>query len=252
LEPAGSKNQMKKEDLKTFLSQGKIEEAIALLLEISNKYLLSFNKEIILISSRYNALKADKLKGLISTKEYSLELNLITDNLLEIISLLDQLDSSKIKEKSNSELIEKIRELDKKFSECSAIKTTASRLRMKNDIAKSISENFIQHPEAIRAFLPTNSDGIICGWSKKIQSVPEFGDLDLLELSTGNVSSNFTKGCVTNAIAELIYAQKLQIGDDERIRIILNVLKQNSDVPLMKNIERVESALDYLISGKRT
>ena len=122
---------------------------------------------------------------------------------------------------------------------------------MKNDIAKSISENIIQFPGVISGFLPTNSNGIICGLSKKIQAVPEFGDLDLLELLTGDIGSNFTKGCVTNAIAELVYSQKLQIGDDERIRKILNVLKQNSDVPLVKNIERVESALDYLISGKR-
>ncbi len=243
-------NHMKKEVLKVLILKGKSEEAIKILLDISNKFLLSFSKEIILISSRYNALKADKMKGVISNREYKSELNSINEGLLGVIGLLDQLDESKIKAKSNFDLIEKIRELDEKFSRCDDIEATTSRLRMKNEIAKSISENIIQYPDALKEFLPLISDGIICGLSKRIQEIPKFGDLDLIESSTGEINSNFTKGCVTNAIAELVYSQKLRIGDAERTRKILNALKRNSDVPLMKNIERVEAALDYLVSGK--
>lgn len=241
---------MEKEKLKKLIAKGKLEAAISLLLEISNQFLLSFNKEIILLSARYNAIKSDKIKGIINNDEYNIASNSITNSLLEIIALIDELDISKIKKKSDSNISEKINKLNDEFEETRKIAATTSRLRMKGNIAKSIGDKFIQFPEIINQFIPTNSNGVICGFCIKIQATPEFGDLDKIELVFKNISSDFTKGCMTNALAELIYSQKLQLGDDKRIIQILNKLKENADNPLSKNIERVEAALNYLINGK--
>lgn len=58
--------------------------------------------------------------------------------------------------------------------------------------------------------------------------------------------SHFTKGVFTNALAELIYSGMLRIGDDVVIRKLLELMRQDADLPLSKNIERVLAALDYL------
>lgn len=241
---------MNKEELKNLVAKGKLEDAINLLVEISNQFLLYFNEDIILLSSRFNTIKSEKIKGIIRSEDYSIESNSITNSILKIISLIDELDISKIKKKSDSIILKEIDELNSEFDETNKIQSATSRLRMKNSIAKSIGEKFVQYPEVFKKYLPTDSNGIICGLCMKIQSVPEFGDLDPLELVAKGVLSNFVKGCITNTVAELVYSQKLQIGDDERIKKILNNLKENADIPLAKNIDRVEAALNYLITGK--
>jgi len=52
---------------------------------------------------------------------------------------------------------------------------------------------------------------------------------------------------IVNALAELIYSGQLRFGDEEKIKSILTRIKTNGDLPLKKNIERVEVALDFLL-----
>ncbi len=241
---------MEKQKLNTFIAQGKLEEAVSLLLEISNEYLLSFNKEILLLSSRYNALKSDRIKGIINTETYMIASNSITYGLIEIIALMDELDNSKMKKKSDISILEQIEVQTAEFEEARKISVTTLRLRMKNDIAQSIGNRFIQFPDVMKQYIDTRSLGIICGLCIKIQGTPEYGDLDIIERIAKGISSNFTKGYITNALASLIHAQKLQLGDDNRIRKVLLELQENADIPLSKNIERVEADLNYLLEIK--
>jgi len=72
------------EKLKDLVAKGNLAEAINLMLNISNQFLLSFNKDILLLSSRYHAIQSDKRKGVISNEEYLIETNAITYSFLEL------------------------------------------------------------------------------------------------------------------------------------------------------------------------
>lgn len=65
--------------IRKLVSKNKIEEAIK---ELENEF--PNNKEIALIHSRFNQVKANKVKGVISNENLNLELNLIRSDLLDL------------------------------------------------------------------------------------------------------------------------------------------------------------------------
>jgi hypothetical protein len=238
---------MEKLKLAALIRAGQVDETINALLAISKTYRISFNKEILLISARYNAVKRERISGIISTQDYKMEMNAIRRNLLETIELIDELDENKVQKKLEVNTDKELQRLATAFEESRAIKSTSSRLRTKNCIAKDIGKLFMQSPEIISKYKQSKQEGIICGLCKKIQAIPEFGDLDILAELAENTSSLFTKGSLVNALAELIYENKLQMGDHHSIIKILSDFKSEADDPLLKNIERTEAALAYLM-----
>jgi hypothetical protein len=77
--------------------------------------------------------------------------------------------------------------------------------------------------------------------------MPDVENLKLLKELTNRTTGNYAKGQITNALGELVYTGQLRIGDDRLIQEILEKLKNESDLPLSKNIERVETALSYFV-----
>ena len=239
---------MNVERLKTNFAKGNLKEVVSDLHSISDKYMLGFSDEILLISSRYFTIEKEKAKGLVTNENYSVEINSISSNILQVIENLEELNELKLKNKSIDEIKKGFDALLKDFEESKKIESTPTRLRMKNDLSYKISQKIIQYPDLVYQYLDNPSDGLICGISKKIQRIPDFEDLDLLEKIASKTKSRFTKGGIANAIAELIYFGKIRLGDDKKINEILNVLKIDSDKTVQKNVERVEAALEYLLT----
>lgn len=228
------------------ISNGYIGEAIDELISLSDKFFLSFNTEIYLASSRFNALNNEKRKGTISQADYSREINSITYSLLELVKLINEIDDTKIRTKLFENELDAIYKLSSDFEETKYIASVSSKLRTKNSIVTEIAKRLIQTPQLLQIILNNPSNGLVCGLCRKIQIAPDYNDLSILESVTNNISGDFTKGNVVNAIAELIYCHKLVIDDDLRIMRILNIVRINADKPLLKNIERTEAALQYL------
>ncbi len=236
------------ERIKFQLAKGNLKSAITDLLSIADKYLLTFNDEILLISSRYYTIEREKVRNVISKENYFLELNSISNDILLVLGYLEELDEVKLKNISRQSIKEELDKLLEDYEDCRKIKSTATRLRMKNNLSHLISQKIIQYPKIVNEYVNNPTDGFICGVCKKIQRVPDFEDLDILEKIAPETNSKFVKGNIASAITELIYFSKVRIGDDVRISKILNLLKVGSDKTVQKNIERAEAALEYLLN----
>jgi hypothetical protein len=239
---------MEIKQLKRLISEGEIDQVIKYLINFSENFYTELNKDIFHTSARYNYLLRDKINGVVSVQDYNLELNSITFGLIEIVTSINDLDPKYFKKvDSSNQIHEDIEKLSKEFDDCQNIKSTPTRLRMKNHLSRKISEKFIQIPALINEFKFSDKEGIICGISDKIKLVPDNDDLDVLEEIARRATKNFTKGKIVNAIAEILYSGQIRIGDDVRIDDLLDLLNNNADLPLEKNIERVRVALHYAI-----
>ena len=245
---------MKIDNLKKLLSQGKTKQVIQSFVESANLFESDMYKEVILLSARFNIIEEDKKMNVITPDDYRVQINKINQSAIELVFLIDESTLNEGAAQPNIPLSKKITILAQEFDQLTFKDENVEskyalrlKLKMKNELAKNIRDKFIHNPSLITEFIPSQKDGIICGICKKIQFQPEFGDLDIIEQLAKDLNSNFTKGNITNAIAELIYYYKLQLGDEDRILHILDHLKVGADKPLLKNIERVEVALAYLI-----
>lgn len=240
-------------ELKNLISQGETELTIKTLLEFVDKYYTRFASEVILISNRYSQISKELRLGTIPRSDYSLEINSINFGLLQIIDSIEGLEEKNFKKKkSKEEIIQTIEVLESRFDKsrkrASNIKTNASRLREKNDIARELGEIFINHPELIKDYFHTESDGIITGIANRYKRVPESDCIDFFESVLPNVSGNFTKCCIINAMAELIYTGQFLGGDEKRIEYILITLFPDSSPTARQNINRVYTELEYFFS----
>jgi len=238
---------MEIQQFKKLLSDGQIDLVINGLISFSEKFHTEFNKVIYQTSTRYKCLINDENKGIVNRQDYTIERNSLTSALLEIINSIEKLDPKYLKTVASPEQIKfEIEKLAEDFDECQKIKSVSLRLRRKNNFSRQICEKFIQMPFLINEFKQSSKDGIICGIADKIKLLPDIDDLEVLEEISKNTNKNFTKGTIVNAIAEVLYLG-IGIGDDLRIDELLDLLDDNVDVPLGKNIERVRVALHYVI-----
>lgn len=239
-------------ELKSLIGKGDIKTTVTSLLEFVNTYYTRFAPEVLMISSRYNQVSDEKNRGVIPIEDYKIEINSITYSLIQIIDSIEGLSEENFKKKKSKEDVATvIEELDKRYiqsrKKAKAIKSNPTRLREKNDIAREMGEVFINHPELIPDFFNTKSEGIITGIANKYKRVPEITAIDFFESVVENIQGNFTKCCIVNALAEIIYTGQLRFGDEERIYAILDVLNPNSVETVEINISRVNSELNYFL-----
>lgn len=234
-------------NLKKAISKGDLDEVLSALVNFTESTAIDVTTEIYLSSARYRQLENEKLRGEISNQDYKQEFNSITANILEILDSIDGIDEKYFKQVSSKEqIMQEIEDLAKEFDRADIIKSIPSMIRMKIHIARKMAEKFIQRPELMKEYLDTKNQAIICAIGRKIKVVPDIEDLYILEFITPNAANSVTKGFITNALAELIYSGQLRLGDDERMRYLLEQLGKEGDLPLLTNVERVRVALDYL------
>jgi len=209
-----------------------------------SRAMLSFEEKIELdtVSARFNCLNKDIHKNLISFEDGQRELSRINHGLLTFLN-------SKIQQEdlSDNDTLSKILKLGEEFNDLKQITNTPSRLREKNQITRKICLYLIEDPQLEAQIIETNNQGILSGLAYKIRTIPDVENLSILNKIASNAKSNFAKGNIVNAIAEIVYSGQLRIGDNETINTILDKLSTEADLPLMKNIERVEIALKYLL-----
>ncbi len=238
--------------LKPLLSQGETKQVIGHLLQLSATYNLPSGNEIVLLSSRFHIVTKEKNGGRISFDTYKLEINAINAAIYLVVDELHTLKFEQLAIKSFPKILETIQLFEKEYIQANQVSYLPARLRLKNNAAKSIGVLLQSNPGLLQQFSANPSTAVICGICKKIQMNPESGDLNTIEKFTLPSLGMFTKGNIVNAITELIYFQTLSIGDDHRVKVLLNNLKTNADQPLLKNIERAEAALQYLLIPDQT
>ena len=230
--------------IKNLVRKGETKAAILRFDEYKRNLDSLTNIEIDSLLSRYNCLSTYLRTNQISQEEGSRELARINYAILQIVDDLDNKDKGI--EKPNREL-NQIQELAKEYLESKQIQNNSSRLREKNQIVRKICQILIKNPELIDQLKTSNNQGIISGIAYKIKVMPDVEDLKILKELAFRTTGKYTKGQVTNALGELVYTGQLRIGDDRLIEEILADLKNESDLPLLKNIERVETALKYFV-----
>lgn len=186
-------------------------------------------------------------------KDYKTEFNSITLSLLEILDSVGEIDSKFFRDVPSKEQVKKeIEELAVEFAKTDQMSNIPSMLRMKIHIARKMAEKLMLFPDLVREYMGTTDLAVICAIGRKVKIVPDIADLEVLESIVPNATTNVSKGFLTNALAELIYAGQLRIGDDERLYELLRIIKQeDGDRALLSNVERVEAALDYLTGRSR-
>ena len=240
-------------ELKKLISEGETKATINKLLDFVDNYYTRFASEVIIISNRYNQISKELRLGTIPRTDYSQELQSINFGLLQIIDSIEGLEEKNFKKKkSKEEILNTIGILDARYDKSrkrsNNLKTNASRLREKNDIARELGEIFINHPAIIQDFHYTESDGIITGIANRYKRIPETESIGFFESVLKNVTSNFTKCCIINALGELIYTGQFLGGDEKRIEYILVTLYSNGSPTVRQNINRVFTELEYFIS----
>ena len=242
---------METKDLISLIGQGEIKEAIDILLKFLDTYYARFAADVLQIASRYNQINKERNAGVLPQNDYSVEINSVRRSLIELVISIEGLSDSNYKVKKGQEEVKlEIQNLAQRFEECrkksKSIQTTPTRLREKNEIGKKIGELFLSHPDLIDAYQESEDEGVIVGLANRFKVVPDTKAIDIFEGVYGNLTGNFSKGCIVNALAEVVYSG-LRIGDDTRIYKMLNTLSQNADEPLRRNIQRVEADLNYLL-----
>lgn len=236
---------MKYEKVTHLIKTGKTKQALKVF-TLFNKELDPLTRiEIDSLMSRFSCLATYSRTNRISYEEENRELAKINYALLQIIE-----DQNSKEEEKNSDFehdLKAIEKLAKEYIVSKKIKNNASRLREKSQIVRKIAQILMKKPILLDQLKNSNNQGIISGIVYKMKVAPNVEDLILLKVLSLKVFGNYSKGQITNTLGELVYSGQLRIGDDELILEILNHLKTGADLPLLKNIERVETALEYFI-----
>lgn len=240
--------------LKTLISQGEVKEVIEILLDFVDKHYARFTPEVFLISSRFNQVEKEKRTGTIPRADLNIEMSSITRGLLEIIDSMEGLSESNYKKKESKEqVLVQIKDLQIRFDQCRkkahAIQNNSTRLREKNEISRKMGDVFIDFPDLIQSFYGTQEEGIITGIANRYKKVPELSGIDFFESVPKNELGNFTKCCIVNALAEIIYSGQMRIGDEKRVEKILVDLFPNSYQTVKLSITRVSAELDYFLGN---
>lgn len=243
---------MDTKSLLKLIGEGETKSAIDMLIGFIETYYARFATEVWLISSRYNQVMKEWIGGRLPLNDYQIELNSINKSILDIVNSVDDSDTGNFHvKKSIEEIQEAVLQLNERYENCrkkaKTIQTTVTRLREKNEIGRKLGELFINYPDLVDIYAETDREGIIIGLAIKFKIVPDTKAIDIFEGVVDKMTGNFSRGCIVNALAEVVYSGQLRIGDDARIYAILDLLLTNADEPLEKNIIRVKTDLDYLL-----
>lgn len=243
---------MDSQGLMILISQGEIQKVLDTMLGFVGQYYARFAPEIYLISARYNQVERESRMGTIPRSDYNIEINSITKCLIDIVASLEGIQPDKYKKKKSREEIQLlIAELENRFGQCrkkaNNIQSTPTRLREKNEISREISQVFVDYPELIESYYGTQAEGIITGIANRYKRLPELSGIDFFESISKQNLGNFTKCSIANAVAEILYAGQMRIGDDQRIVRILEDLFPNSFQTVKLSITRVSAELEYLV-----
>lgn len=235
--------------LKSTIANGDVKKVIENILICVRQFAFPFNKEFYLLASRYKSLEKEKIQRTIQREDYQIEINTIVMSVLEILDSIEERNPNEVLQIQNpNSTLEKLVE---GYNACKKINSIPSKLRSKNQITRKIGEVFIQYPLLIQENLVNTPEGIINGICRKIIFNPSFQDVEILKLFAEQTDSDFTNGSIINALAEIIYNGKLSYGDEETIKNILQKIGTTNDIPLKKNVERVEAAFQYFIYGSQ-
>lgn len=235
---------MDQKNVEDLIRKGETKEALKLLEKLRPQVDSAYKVEIDLMTARFNTLQRDLMLNQISYEEGSRETARITNALLQ---LTDKIFS---KEGLNTQSNDDVKKIIKALDACFYViveESPSLRLREKNQIVNFIYSYFLDRPKLIHDFIDTDGQAIISAIALKFKIAPNIDDLKLLKQISKNASTNFTKGHIVNALAEFVYSGQLRFGDETIIFDTLNVLKPDADIPLLKNIERVEVALQYFL-----
>jgi len=242
-----SKPGMEIKSLKRLITHGNIRQVIEELINFTEGSSSSMTTEIYHTAARYRQLESEKLRGIISLQDHKIEFNSIISSLLEIIDTIQHATVGTYQQINPIEKVrEELNELSKQFAETENIKSVASNIRMKIHIARKMAEKLIPWVNLISEYKGTTDPAMICAIGRKVKIIADIGDLEILETIVPNEHSNVTKGFLTNALAELIYAGQLRWGDEERVQAMLDVLGKNGDKALITNVARVEAAIEMV------
>jgi hypothetical protein len=235
------------------IGKNEIKGAIELLLDFVGERYARFSQDVYLISARYHQIEKEKIRNIINRQDYELEISSIRASLLEIINSMEGLGEENFKKKrSADEIKDEIEKLERRFFKCrktnSNIKSNQTRLREKNEIAREFGQIFIDYPELIEGFYATKEEGVISGISNRYKRVPDNSGIDFFESISTNDLGNFTKCCIVNALAEILYSGQLQMGDETRINKILDDLYPNSFQTVRISITRVSAEVEYFLN----
>lgn len=242
-----TKSNLKLKHLKKSISHGNIRQVIEELIEFTEGSTSSMTKEIYHTAARYRQLESEKLKGQIALQDYKLEYNSITFTLLEIIDSIQHAAIGTYQQVCPIDQIKKeLAVLSVQFKETNGMRSLASNFRMKIHIARKMAEKLIPWPKLIHEYKGTKDEAMICAIARKVRTLAEVTDMDILETVVPNATTNLSKGFLTNALAELIYAGQLRWGDEERIQAMLDILGKDGDIVLRTNVARVQATLDVV------
>lgn len=244
-------------ELMTLISQGEVKKVIDTLLDFVDKYYARFATEVYLISSRFNQVEKENRMGTIPRSDYNIEMASIQKSLIDIINTLEGIsDADYKKKKDKAEILALIEALEVRFSQsrkkAKTILSNPTRLREKNEISREMGQVFLDHPDLILRFYGTNDEGVITGIANRYKRLPELDGIDFFESVSKNDLGNFTKCCIVNAVAEILYTGQLRIGDDKRIAHILDDLFPRSYQTVKLSITRVSGELDYFLGNMLT
>jgi len=245
---------MSHSQLMTLISKGEVNEVINLLLDFVNKHYARFAPEVYLISARFNQVEQENRLNTIPRNDYNLEMNSIRKSLIEIIQTMEGFNEENYKKKKSvQEVVAHLTELSSRFHQsrkkAKTIQSNPTRLREKNEISREIGQIFIDYPELIQQYYGVQDEGIISGIANRYKRLPELSGIDFFESISGNDLGNFTKCCIVNALAEILYTGQLRIGDDKRVSKVLDDLFPNSFQTVKLSITRVSAELDYFIGN---
>lgn len=229
--------------LLSYLVDGRVGDTLQALLEEEASFSGEAVIDLRLLMARWRSLEKAQMRRELTRADYLQEFSTIHVDVQHFVR--SQLSEDPTEQRTAVTL----QQLCEEFSTASTIQNTAGRLRAKNTLSRKIAKHLLELPSFDQLDLQHNA--IICGVSRKIMLVPDYGDLTLLSQMLSFATGGYVKGCMVNALAELVHDQKLNIGDEVEVRRILDKLSEEADEPLQANIQRVQVALDYLLTGER-
>lgn len=239
---------MDTERLRNLIKENFIQEALDQLTDYAREYQFPRNDLVYTLSGRFASISSARISGTISREESSGEEDTLRRDLLEFLTTVERwMRITPEKAMSEEQVAAEIEQLAREFDNSSQIENVPYRLRQKNNLVQKISERFIQKPQLVDRFVHGGQPGIIAGIARKIQRVPGFRDVDVLHKLAAHSGGNFERGNIVNALSEIIYSGQLNLGDDRLVFQILDQMQKSADKPLLKNIERVRAALEYLL-----
>ena len=232
---------MDKENIRYLISKGLTKLAIKELQAYRDELSDAIATDGQILAARFSRLQENYRRGLISMEEYDVAINRINDSILQITEIEQSVRLSK------AQVMEEVEALGIVYSSLSGEENRAERLRSKNMLVKEIYKLIAELRELPAELFQSDYEGVMSALAYYVQMNPDVRYIKQLDLLAGRAESHFTKGIIVNALGAIVYSGQIRFGDDVAIGKLLSQLSRHADLPLTKNIERVETALQYLI-----